>query len=123
MAVVEVAVPADPAERGARVILARLGPAGEAGDVGPGASRARLDVHRQSERVLAEGLVPDRPVSLRDPDVVVADEVEDVGQDAAIEPGPGLSGDGHPAAAARERPDAANRPGRAIVHALAAEVE
>ena len=76
MAVVEVAVPADPAERAARVVLARLGPAGKPGDVGPRASRARLDVHGQPERVLAERLVADRPVALGDPDVVAADEIE-----------------------------------------------
>src|SRR4051794_8950070 len=56
VAVVEVAVPADPPERGARVVLPGLGPAGEAGDVAPRAARARQDVHGEPERMLPERL-------------------------------------------------------------------
>ena len=123
MAVVEVAVPADPPERGARVVLPRLGPAGEPGDVVPGAARAGQDVHGEPERMLAERLVADRPEPLPDLHVVAADEVEDVRQDAAVDPRPGLPRDLDQAAAAREPREPADRAGRPVVHVLAAEVE
>ena len=58
-AVAGVAVIADPTERRPGAILPRLGPAGERGDVGPGAALGpvRDYVERQAERVLAPTLL------------------------------------------------------------------
>src|SRR5688500_6816024 len=93
VAVVEVAVPADEAEGCARLVLARLGPAGEAGDVIPGPACARLDVHGQAERMLAEVSVADGSVALGDPHAVAADEVEQVRKDPAVHERPALTRD------------------------------
>ena len=120
---VEVAVPADPAKRGARVVLARFGPAGEPGHVRPGAAGAGLDVDGQAERVLAEGLVADGSEALGDPDVVAADQVEHVVEDAPVNARPGLARDRHPAAASRDPHEPTDLARRPVVHALAAQVE
>src|SRR5215213_7691039 len=123
VAVVDVAVPADPPERGARVVLTRLCPAGEPRYVGPRAARARLDVHGQSERVLAEPHVAHGREALGDAYAVAADEVQHVGEDAAVHARPGLARHGHPAPAAGDPGEPANPAGRPVVHALAAHVE
>src|SRR5687767_10636891 len=123
VAVVEVAIPADEAERRAGPVLARLGPAGEAGDVIPGPACARLDVHGQAERMLAEVRVADGSVALGDPHAVAANEVEHVGQDPAVHECPALTRERHPPAAAGHPADAPDEAGRSIVDALAAERE
>ena len=105
VAVVEVAVPADPAERAARVVLARLGPAGEPRHVGPRAARARARCPpRGPSGCSPKRLVADGPVALGDPHAVAADQVQHVGEDAAVDARPGLARDRHPAPAAREPP-------------------
>ena len=75
VAVVVVAVPAHPAEGEARVVLARLCPAGEPGHVCPCAAGAGLDVHGQAERVLAEVRMADRGVALGHPHPVATDQI------------------------------------------------
>ena len=123
IAVVGVAVPAHPAEGRAGVVLARLGPLGQAGDLAPAAARARVEVHRQAERVLAEPLVTGGREPVPDLHVVAADQVEHVGQDAPVHARPGLARDRHEAPAARDRAQAPDAAGRAVVDPLAGEVE
>ena len=94
VAVVGVAVPADPAKRRAGVVLARLGPLGEPRDRAPAAARARVEVDGEAERVLAVQLVALDRVAGADLHVVAPDQVEHVAQDAPVHARPGLPGIG-----------------------------
>src|SRR4051794_7224587 len=87
VAVVGVAVPADPAERWPRVVLARLGPLRQPGDRAPAAAGTGIEVCGQPERVLAVQLVPVYLVAGADLHVVAPDQVEHVGEDAAVHAG------------------------------------
>src|SRR4051812_28463048 len=118
-----VAVVADPSERHPRVVLPRLRPLREPGHLAPAAARAGDDVRRQAEWVLAPWLVPMALVAGRDVDLVAPDQVEDVGQQAAVDARASLARDRHEPAAAGARAQAAPVAGGPVVHPLAAEVE
>ena len=70
-----------------------------------------------------KGSWPTGSEALGDPHVVAADQVEHVGEDAPVHARPGLARDRHPAPAARDPHEPADLAGRAVVHALAADVE
>jgi hypothetical protein len=123
IAVVGVAVPADPPKRRPGAVLARLGPLGQAAHLTPAAARARVEVHGQTERVLAARLVAPGGVPVAHLHVVAADQVEHVGQDAPVHARPWLTRDRHEAPAAGDRAQAPRAAGRPVVHPLAGEVQ
>ena len=98
-----VAVVADPAERQAWVVLARLGPVGERGDVTPVAALSAVgdDVEREPDRVLAVfGVHVVHRVAVGDEDRVALLDPLDVGEQPPVDHLAGEARDANELAAA-----------------------